>query len=356
MCGLSEYKLYWPENPRGDDLWESNSIWAWYDVIADRDIKFVLPLFWEFWGSKWSRRDWVWINSLFILELIAIWHAAPSVIWCDVCAEVHRDESSWCPQSARGGPELPEPSIGVWLLVGAAQQDHFLQQCRQFNTGLGAEFKTQTGRKAGETTDSRCPFPCTQVFLRSVEEALSSPVLPEVNEFLLLLSNPKYDTMRNMQLAWCLRDPWDFNTAPSCAKSTSSSRETVCPHRTYVLRRTQSKWPFLSALNVKVQSDPTNLFHTNTMLKGKTFWTGVQLQNKHVFLKARAETDAQVSGCRMQTVDKRNPLLTPTVEKLTEPLITVSVQLKFTVCHDKLLSIYGLSGCIILLISFLLSW
>lgn len=58
---------------------------------------------------------------------------------------------------------------------------------------------TQEG--VGETTDSRCPFPCTQVFLRSVEEALSSPVLTEVNEFLLLLSNPKYDTMQNMQLA-----------------------------------------------------------------------------------------------------------------------------------------------------------
>lgn len=30
------------------------------------------------------------------------------------------------------------------------------------------------------------------------------------------------------------------------------------------------------------------------------------------------------------------------MEKLTEPLITVSFQLKFTVRHDKLLLIYGL--------------
>lgn len=46
-----------------------------------------------------------------------------------------------------------------------------------------------------ETIDSQCPFPYTQVFLRSVEEVLSSPVLPEVNEFMQLLGNPKYDTM-----------------------------------------------------------------------------------------------------------------------------------------------------------------
>lgn len=250
----------------------------------------------------------VWLNSLFILELVAFWHTAPSAICCDVCAEVHRDESSWCTQSARGGPELPEPSIGVWLLDGAAQQDHFLQQCRQSHTGLGAEFKTPTGRKVVETIDSRCPFPCTQVFLRSVEEALSSPVLPEVNEFLLLLSNPKYDTMQNMQLAWRLRDPWDFNTAPSCPKRTSSSRETVCPLRADVLRQMQSKWPFLFALNVKVQSDPTNLFHTNIEERRSD---RVCNCGTNVFLKARAETDVQVSGCRMWTVDKRNHLWLP---------------------------------------------
>lgn len=114
---------------------------------------------------------------------------------------------------------------------------------------------TQT--RVRKTIDSQCPFPYTQVFLRSVEEVLSSPVLPEVNEFMQPLGNPKHDTMQNMQLAWHLRDPWDFSTAPRCAKSTSSSRETVCPSGPDVLSETLLNWACLSASNIKVQCDPS---------------------------------------------------------------------------------------------------